>query len=241
MRVIAPFLVFLVLGYSSAQFLQNRCQGILIDIVANTSADISGLRDIHGKPVLNRADAVGMTYPFCLSRCGVGFEKTNFTTAISQMGTWFFPYFQILAQIPMQTESIYGDIQVLLYTIGSPLTTLYNIFLSHFNWRWLHELMDEELRANAIERTVLINDIELVLGKLQQFPLVAGDSLLLASALVLPENRSWWRKLSKSLVNLEKRLDGPAVAQITLAIVTYVFSVVQALGDIGGIPPVIRC
>jgi hypothetical protein len=227
---------FLDLISPSTQYSHEQCHQILLDLAANASANISGLRDIRGQPVWNPKNAVGMDYPLCLSLCGGGFQKADFTNATAQMGVWFLPYFQILAQIPLQTESIYGDIQVLLYTIGSPLIALYNIFLALFNWQWLSKLMDDELRANAIDRTALIDDIELVLGKLQQFPLIAPDCDILASALLLNQNRPWWRELRNSLVKLEKRLDGPAVAQIAWAVLIYVLSVVQAVGDIGGIP-----
>jgi hypothetical protein len=229
------FVLLLSFHVTNARFSISGCQSTFESLVANDSNfDISGLRGLYGERVQNRSQAFGFTYDVCLQVCGEGWDTANFTDATNQMGVWFFPYFTLFAQIPLQGEDVYTDLQALVYTIGSPLTGLYSMFLSHFNWIWWMRYFKSVDPQRANDPTV--NAILQVLGKMQQFP-VAPEFVnpeLLAWALVNDGNAMWWQALAKRFAARERTLDGPAVAQMGFAILAYILSVAQAFDQIGG-------
>ena len=147
---------------------------------------MSQLRGLYNEPVQSPSQAFGFTYEKCLAECGPGYDKANFTTATEQMGIWFFPYFTLLAQIPLQADNLYGDVQVLIYTIGSPLTAIYSMFLAECNWIWLKGQF-ESIAPQDPRALLALKDIMHVMGKLQQFPIRIGSPELLTRALVSQE------------------------------------------------------
>jgi len=211
--------VLLFFPVANATFSLSGCQSTFESIVANDSFDISGLRGLYGERVQNYSQAFGFTYDVCIQVCGKGWDPANIMDITNQMSTWFLPYFSLFAQVPLQGDDLYGDLQALVYTIGSPLTGLYSMFLSHFNWIWWVNYFNSVIPPDADDNS--INDILKVLGMMQQFPVGPEflNSELLAWALLDPRNA---------------KLDGPAVAQMGLAILAYTLSVVQAVDQMGG-------
>jgi len=211
----------------------DGCHNIFLNIIANDTSDVSQLRGLYNEPVQRPSQAFGFTYEKCLAECGPGYDKANFTTATEQMGIWFFPYFTLLAQIPLQADNLYGDIQVLIYTIGSPLTALYSMFLAECNWIWLKGQF-ESIAPQDPRALLALKDIMHVMGKLQQFPIRIGSPELLTRALVSKKRRKWWKALAGRLAARERPFDGPAVVQIGFAVLAYILSVIQALAHMGG-------
>jgi hypothetical protein len=62
-----------------------------------------------------------------------------------------------------------------------------------------------------------------------------GDRDLLASSLALPANQNWWVALRDHLRDRARRLDASGTAQLLLAGIVYIFAVVEAFGNLGGI------
>lgn len=235
------YLLPLLLECASADnltFSVIQCRNTFNTLILNSSTfHLDGLRGLYGERVDNRSLALGFTYETCTEVCGQGYDRANFATATEQMGIWFLPYFTLFAQIPLQAENVWSDVQVMVYSIGSPLMGLYSMFLSHFNWIWLAGHFDSIMKDDVSEvRRTMVGNIVQVIGKLQQFP-VGPESVhaeLLTYALLDPKNAKWWKELAKRLAARERHLDFPAMVQMGFAIMVYILSVIQALAHMGG-------
>jgi hypothetical protein len=122
---------------------------------------------------------------------------------------------------------------VSILTLGTPMLALYSLFVSLFNWMWIRDLSNRHLHK-AVQGN-LAKILPDILGRLQQYPMTIEDRDLLASALALPENRNWWVTLRAHLHDRARRLDASGTAQLFLAGIVYIFAVVEAFGNLGGI------
>ena len=226
---------------SEAHFSLEGCQIAFTSIRDNVS-DSTPLLDYNGRLARSRTDAVGFSYETCIRVCGVGYDVSNYTAAIQDMSVWFLPYVTLLAQVPLQTSSLWNDIWVVVLTVGSPMLGLYSLFVSYFNWRWLDKkiaTLRRELNVSSDEpatgRNKIINTFHQVLGRTQHYPVTVPDRTLLAGAIVLDANREWWRQLHHGFSATDKHLDGPAAVQLGFFIAIYILSIILAIGSIGGI------
>jgi hypothetical protein len=234
-RVYRLLLIFLSLSFvAGLQFNLAECEASLQSI--NAPQVSNGLVDGDGNPTQNVSEAQGYTYDACLRICGSGIDTSseNTTAVVGQLTVWFLPYLTLLAQVPFFTEDKTGDIIVSLLTIGAPTLALYSLFLTLFNWRRIKSLMS---LSNQDEMERVLPDI---LGRLQQYPMTI-DIDLLSSALAFSRNRKWWVKLRLHFRDRSRRLDGSGVAQLFLAGIVYIFAVVEALSQLGGVLVHIIC
>jgi|SRR5579859_108428 len=192
-----------------------------------------GSVDRNGNVTLSAADIVGYTYETCLEVCGIGVGPNELVSIIQELTLWFLPYLVLLAQVPFMTENKLGDFAVCFYTFGSPLLALYSLFLSLLNWKWIKDICRRRLARDG-DDAEMVKSLPNVLGQLQQYPIAIPNTEMLASALGLTENQTWWVSLRDHLVDRERRLDASGTAQLFLAIVVYIFAVTEAFAQIGG-------
>lgn len=196
----------------------------------------NGTVDQNGRLTQVVLDIVGYTYDTCLEVCGSGVDRTDFIPVIQQLTLWFLPYLTLLAQVPFMTEhDLWGDVEVVVYTLGSPMLAIYSLFLSLFNWKWIKHKCRRDLQQYETDED-MVKILPDILGRLQSYPITVPNTALLAAALALPENKEWWTTLQQHLEDRERKLDASGTAQLSLAAVVYIFAVSEAFAEIGGIP-----
>jgi hypothetical protein len=212
----------------------TECNATFTDQIRN--GDFTNVTNRSGNSVNTTADAIGFTYNGCFKNCHGGASINDFPTTVQELTLWFLPYLTLLAQVPFLTEDKMNDTMVAILTLGSPMLALYSLFITLFNWKWIDAFSARRLqqRRNAEGQPDLAKYLPEILGRLQQYPMVIEDSQLLVSLLSLSENGQWWTALRDHLRDRERRLDASGTAQLFLAVTIYLFSVVQALAQLGG-------
>ena len=210
-------------------FLAAACRAFNLD---NCNDSLQNQTTTFAPFVINVSGELAYTYEGCLHYCGGGVDLNDITTVVQQMTLWFLPYMTLLAQVPFATNNRSGDVMVSLLTLGSPMLAIYSLFVSLFNWMWIRDLSNRNLsRTNDNHLADVLPD---VLGRLQQYPITIPDPGLLASTLALSDNREWWKILKDHLRDRARRLDASGTAQLFLAAVVYIFAVVEAFSQPGG-------
>jgi hypothetical protein len=222
------------------RFSLESCSATFYSIRDNVS-DSTPLLDYNGRSAESRENAVGFSFETCIQVCGEGYDLNNYSAAIQDMSVWFLPYTTLIAQVPLQTSSLWSDFWVIILTIGSPMLALYSLFVSYFNRRWLDKkivTLVKDLQVDfdgpAAGRREIIETFHQVLRRMQHYPITIQNRRLLASAIVLDENREMWRQLYHGFRATDKHLDGPAAVQLAFFVLIYILSIILALGSIGG-------
>ena len=192
-------------------------------------------RDGHLLDTTNLSLIEGYQYQYCVDNCGGGSEFNSYSTFSEQAVLWFLPWFFLVAQIPYFTRNKAGDFVVTLFTIGSPTTALYSLFLTILDRKWLKSYCNAQLELYPADKVSHegLNDISEVMGSLRQFPVEVEEVGLLACTFSNPE---WWKRLRTWFVGTRRHMEASAYAQLLLTVIVYSFSVLpQAFADLGSI------
>lgn len=122
---------------------------------------------------------------------------------------------------------------VAIYTVGSPTTALYSVFLTFRNRKWLNNV-----RANLQHRDPRVHEkmksISAVLLSLHQYPMEIKNAGLLACSLAMDENKGWWDSRRKWFSDRKRRMEASAWAQLALAVIAYLFAIAESFLKLGG-------
>lgn len=221
------FLLCLVCYTCGEGFNYNDCKAA----VQNGSFGLGGVTDRNGFLTTNLSLIEGYQYQYCVTNCGGGSEYNSYKTFSEQSTLWFLPWFLLLAQIPYFTNSKFGDLIVMLLSIGSPTTALYSLFLTILDRKWLKSYGNLMLKQDGVDETTL-NDISEVLSSLHQFPIDVEEIGLLACTFA---DRKWWKRLRAWFVGRRRHMEASAYAQLLLTVVVYCFAVLpEAFSNLGG-------
>jgi hypothetical protein len=229
-------LLSLILSSSThgLQFDFKQCQKAVTD--PKSVFGSAGTTDRYGNlRTENSAPIEGYQYKYCLENCGSGSDLSSFDTIQQQFAVWFLPWLSLLAQLPFFASGKIEDFFIAIYTIGSPTTALYGLFLTILNRKWLKEECDA-VRAQSPFAGCMLANIAEVLGSLQQFPIQISNAGLLVTTFANARNLEWWAKLQVWFVSHRRQLEASAYAQLLLAVIVYGFALVEAFLKLGGTP-----
>ena len=113
--------------------------------------------------------------------------------------------------------------------IGSPILAMYSLLLSLFNAKWVKEecgrVGRSRLQGEGIKEHM--NRVARVLAACQHIPLEIPDQGVLYCSITVPANKNWWGGLSKMLKDKERGFPASLWAQIGVAAITYIFTVID--------------
>lgn len=228
---ICSVLLFLGLTYGQ-DFNYTQCS----EDVLSGKFGTQGTVDINGHPTNNLSLIGGYLYPDCVRNCGGGSEYSDYNDFWAQATLWFLPWFVLVSQIPCFTKDKGTDILIMVYSVGSPTTALYSLFVTTLDRHWLKaKCIAVRERYPREDVRNMLKHISQVLGSLHQFPIEIEEVGLVACTLALPENRHWWRKLGTWFAARQRKMEASAYAQLVLVIVLYCFAVLpDAFMNLGG-------
>ena len=172
------------------------------------------------------SQARGLTYKLCVTACGSGQERFNWSIFSQQFSSWLLPWLALVSQLPFGPRDTLDNLESVVLTVGSPMLAAYSLALTVLNGRRIARRFSKHNYPN-------IRNAIRVLSSLQQVPLrVTNKGGLLASLIVLPQNDEWWRVLIEWL-------DHPhtwsisAVTSIAWVVIAYIFTVIDSFtGDL---------
>lgn len=128
-----------------------------------------------------------------------------------------------------------------LLAVGSPALTSYSLGITLLNRSWIRDRF-EGLHAQSLsvspkypEFERRVKDAQYILQEVQQVPIRASQAGgWLSSLVVLPGNQHWWTNVRKDLHNTRRGVTYSLVAQIAVAVIAWLFTVISAfIGDLG--------
>ncbi|PPQ91609.1 hypothetical protein CVT25_012790 [Psilocybe cyanescens] len=213
---------------------------LLLLLTHNTSANQRQcLANINNMTIYGKTDnqghllspsttnATAITYKLCVSQCGNDQQAFQWTVFSQQFGVWLLPWLALISQIPFGANDNLDNLETMLLTVGSPVLAAYSLGLTVLNERWIIRLFSKYRYPNAHEAVRILNS-------LQQSPLrVDSNDAWLASLIVLPQNKDWWREILIWL-DYTHTWSISAVASIAWVIIAYVFTIIDYFSQ--GIP-----
>src|SRR5208337_2992540 len=102
-----------------------------------------------------------------------------------QATLWFLPWFVLVAQLPCFTKDRSNDFLVMVFSVGSPTTALYSLFVTTLDLRWLKARCDAVREGYPGRDDVrnILDRISQVLRNLHQFPIEVEEIGLVACTL----------------------------------------------------------
>ena len=127
-------------------------------------------------------------------------------------------------------------------SIGSPAHTTYNLALTIQNRRWIRQLFEklytlskEIPGATSILHHKLLAARTLAQGGQQVSLRASQEDAWLSSLIILLQNDDWWKRVRRDLRNTRRGITPSLVAQLLVAFIAYIFTIVNAFKvDLGG-------
>ena len=198
-------------------------------------------QDRKPDPNLDINSSWGVTYSDCKRSCG-NITVFEFNSFASEATNWLFPWLALIAQIPFETSTPYRDIMSALVTVGSPMLATYSMIISMLLKRRIRGKFDDLMqRADnpRIKRTCPQLSSRLkyactVVEESLQVPMRACEGPGWLSGLVVrAESQAFWRHFHDRLLDLRRGITISLIAQMLIAIVSWLFTVLTASVDDG--------
>lgn len=168
------------------------------------------------------------------------FNFSNFSTSFTN---WLLPWLALTAQLPYETSGPWSNFMSLLLAVGSPALITYSLSLTILNRFWIRQSF-ESLRSQS--RAVAdkypqfgdrIRSAQYLLQEAQQVSMRASqEGGWLSSLIVLNRNQRWWASVKKDLRNTRRGVTFSLVAQVGMAIIAWLFTIIAAfVGNLGDI------
>lgn len=157
------------------------------------------------------------------------------------MTNYFLPWLTLTAQLPFETGDPWSNVMSFCLALGSPSLITFSLTITILNRLWVRQQF-----ARLTSRTSdwgLFRDyehrvqyVQYLLQEAQQVPLRASQEHgWLSSLIVIPDNANWWKLLKGRLRSTRRGFTASLVAQMALAFVAYLFTVIASflayLGD----------
>lgn len=143
---------------------------------------------------------------------------------------YLLPWLALTAQLPFETGeyNVIANLMSFCMALGSPMLITYSLMITILNQHWVRaKFRNLEHSDSPLRYTV--KNARVFLQESQQVPLrLSQEDGSLASLIVLAENAGWWEKLSSSLLATRRGVTMSLVAQIMVAILSWVLTVIAA-------------
>ncbi|KAI0129846.1 hypothetical protein BJ170DRAFT_289950 [Xylariales sp. AK1849] len=200
----------------------------------DTDSVFAGLVDRTGQwaNITNIKDVWGINVKLCYDRCGWDKIQTVFSFQRFSAGAtnYLLPWLALTAQLPFETGeyNVIANIMSFCMALGSPMLITYSLMTTILNQHWLRaKFRGMETAESPIRETV--KNARVFLQESQQVPLrLSQEDGSLGSLIVLSENKVWWKSLSESVLATRRGVTLSLVAQIMVALMSWVLTVVAA-------------
>lgn len=142
---------------------------------------------------------------------------------------YLLPWLALTAQLPFETgeHNVIANFMSFCIALGSPMLITYSLMITILNQHWLRTQFRELERSSPIKKT--IKNARMFLQESQQVPLrVSQEDGSLASLVVLAENEIWWQRLREYVERTRRGVTLSLIAQIIVAILSWVLTVIAA-------------
>ncbi|KAK6083869.1 hypothetical protein SCUP515_01565 [Seiridium cupressi] len=222
--------------YNSTDQWKGSCVALLDDVVhANGQQQVfSGLVNRKGDFVnisTNANDVWGINLRTCYDYCGWDKLQTVFSFQIFSSGAtnYLLPWLALTSQLPFETgeHNVIANFMSFCYALGSPIIVTYSLMITILNQHWLRTHFRLLESHGPMRETVKY--ARQFLQESQQVPLrLSQDDGSLGSLVVLAENKIWWERLSESVQRTRRGVTLSLIAQIIVAIMSWVLTVIAA-------------
>ncbi|RYP14614.1 hypothetical protein DL765_006285 [Monosporascus sp. GIB2] len=169
------------------------------------------------------------------SKLGTVFDFSTFTAGATN---YLLPWLALTAQLPFETgeHTVMPNVMSFCYALGSPMLITYSLMITILNQHWLRAKF-RSLESSHDPESATAKNARIFLQESQQLPLrLSQEDGNLASLIVLPENADWWRKLSESIQITRRGVTLSLVAQLIVAILSWMLTVTTAFRSALGNP-----
>ncbi|MCJ1472349.1 hypothetical protein MMC13_000996 [Lambiella insularis] len=213
--------------------------------IRNYGNRTSDLVDRFGQPTTNRSDAWGITLEACYEYCGPeklsqAFSLATFAPAFTN---FLLPWLALTAQLPYETSEWYMDLLSLALALGSPALSTFSLSVTILNRHWIRRQFQElhrEAEAGGVSLQGHVRKLlgaQILLQEGQQAPLrISTADGSLNELFLQEENIQWWYHIGKDLIKARRGVTSSLVAQIVVAAIAWLFTIIISLGpDLGDI------
>ncbi|KAI1846308.1 hypothetical protein JX265_010895 [Neoarthrinium moseri] len=142
---------------------------------------------------------------------------------------YLLPWLALTAQLPFETgeHNVIANFMSFCMALGSPMFITYSLMVTILNQHWLRgHFRDLETQGHMRET---VKNARIFLQESQQVPLrLSQEDGSLGSLIVLAENKAWWQRLSDSVLRTRRSVTLSLVAQMLVAILSWVLTVAAA-------------
>jgi hypothetical protein len=142
---------------------------------------------------------------------------------------YLLPWLQLVAQLPYETDGPWNSFMSLCMAIGSPALITYSLSLTILNRFWvrqnfytIYKQIKDPVKKDRVRA------IQYLLQEAQQVPIRVRDKGELTKLITRDENHSWWLRLRRNLDGTRRGVTFSLVAQMLLASVAYLFTIIGA-------------
>lgn len=170
-------------------------------------------------------------------------QSFNFKVFATAITTYLLPWVSLTAQLPFETGDFRTNFVSYCIAVGSPVLVTYSLAVTILNRYWVGQIFNnlrDRARPDGInlkygEYGRRIRAAELLLQESQQVPLcISQADGWLSSLIVIPDNGEWWTHLKQQIKSTRKVVTLPLLAQGSLALIAYIFTVGSAFeADLG--------
>lgn len=153
----------------------------------------------------------------------------SFEVFSSGATNYLLPWLALTAQLPFETgeHNVNANFMSFCMALGSPMLITYSLMITILNQHWLRTQF-RELESHALIRETVKN-ARMFLQESQQVPLrLSQDDGSLGSLIVLAENKIWWERLRDSVQRTRRGVTLSLIAQIMVALMSWVLTVIAA-------------
>jgi len=163
------------------------------------------------------------------------FDFQSFSAA---MTNYLFPWLALTAQLPFETGDLWSNTMSFCLAVGSPALATYSLSITILNRYWVRKrfgsLLSKARTLSVRQKYRAYEDrtraARYLLQEAQQVPLRASQEKgWLSSLILVPRNDEWWEHLESRLKSTRRGVTASLVAQMLLASVTYLFTVITSL------------
>jgi hypothetical protein len=203
--------------------------------IADGLITYSGTVDRDGN-LVNTLDKIeGVRFPECEIMCGTGWQREQWDDIFNSLSGWLLPWLALTAQLPFQTRDKVRDLGSVFLVIGSPILAMYSLLLTFYNAKWVREECRRVVDRDG-KNLDHMDSVAEVLLSCQHVPLelAKDEEKLVRSTEVKDVEEDWWVNLAEMLRDTGRHASASLWAQLLLATISYVFTLIVAFGKIGG-------
>ncbi|KAH8649125.1 hypothetical protein BX600DRAFT_554690 [Xylariales sp. PMI_506] len=217
---------------------KGQCVANLDNYITSTNdtSDIfAGLVNRGGNyvNVTDANDVWGINVKVCLEYCGWDKLQTVFSFELFSSGAtnYLLPWLALTAQLPFETGeyNVIAGIMSFCMALGSPMLITYSLMVTILNQHWIRAKFRRLENSDCSPLRETVKNARTFLQESQQAPLrLSQEDGSLGSLVVLVDNAVWWERLRKSIVSTRRGVTLSLVAQISVAILSWVLTIVTA-------------